>query len=257
MCGTGVMQAAGRAGTRALVMQAIALSTMAGWGVVDHLGRGSPTGEATPLSSRVLLFSTPAPALAAWSRLQVWMAVDTEQPVDCCAALYDAAAGPSGGAPASQGHGLVPTAAAITLMVLVAAAWNVYRPRAGSRHAGPLLLAFSAALWVTLAGLVLVHTLAPYHYGVLHHYCPFCFFLPEHRAVGWPLLVSLVVVGIGGQSALVASLTASRVRSLDRVARRGIRMAGIAVLAATILFLVVAVLPVLAWRVRTGVWIDG
>jgi hypothetical protein len=247
MCGTGVMEAMGGHGGRALALRLIALALLGGWHLIDRLDRSTPHGDLTEASARGLLLITPIALLSAWHTWGAFARLDTQQPVDCCAVVYDAVAG-SGGL--LHGHPpelwLWPTAiGAAMLLPLSLRAWR--------GRAGPMLGLLSP-LWALVAGGALINVLAAYHYEVLHHHCPWCLFLAEHGRVGYPLFAALAVIIAEGGAAWIASRVAKLRPALAPAAHRRIRRAGIALMLALAVYAWLAVWPALAWRLSRGVW---
>lgn len=212
MCGTGVLQASTPHGVRALLMGFLALAGLGAHRVVDQLNLRSPRGVLTLLGARVQLAVLPLVVLWVWTLATMLWSLDVHEPVDCCAALYEAVA--AGQRPLSRvpdGVWMV-SLAVLSLPLLASSVAALVKP--GSR-VGRILLSVLSLLWVAPALGATVHVFAPLHFGVLHHHCAWCLLLPEHSLVGFPLFASVAVVALHGPAALIAQRAA---RSHPRLA---------------------------------------
>jgi hypothetical protein len=115
-------------------------------------------------------------------------------------------------------------------------------------------MAAAAFLWVPVAAIALVRVLAAYHYGVLHHHCPWCLFLPVHGGVGYPLFGALMVAAFEGAAAWGAAAIAARYPVVEPAGAARVRRSGRRVVAAVLLFFLLSAGPALLWRLRFGVW---
>lgn len=258
MCGTGVCQAMSADGSnRLLLYTGLLLLLMKLWYELDKLNRMLPEMPLTQISARLFLI---IPVLAVLTLKQTYKAfagIRPNQPVDCCAVVYDQF---STVEQATHIFGLgdnVWLTAFIVLNILllilsvVLSASRVDRPRTRS------LLALVTGLWLPVSALVLVNVLSAYHYEVLHHHCPWCLFLPVHHLVGYPLYGAMAIIGMEGVTifmlpVLVKHDTDVYQRSLNRC-----RQAATKVTLAQLLFLTLAVVPAIVWRLRYGVWMSG
>jgi len=252
MCGTGVVQATGGAADRALALRLLALVLLALWRAGDRLDRGAPRAPLAPQAARLLLLAVPVAVVAAVGTWRALAALDVHTPVECCAAVYDTAASAreartTGG----LSDGALLAAAAAGWLLLLVSAVGSWRTRIATQR----LAAAAAAAWTPLAALALVRVLSAYHYGVLHHHCPWCLFLPEHRLVGYPLFGALLLVLL---DAPAAALALSWGRRADETAAAALaRAAARRRQAALLLFALLAAGPPLWWRWAHGVWLTG
>lgn len=254
MCGVGALQAMPD-GTLALAVRGLAVAALWVWAVTDALNRSAPLAPLATACARALLVAVPVAFVAAWQTSQALLSVDVQEPVSCCAAVYDLAragsASDPGTAKAGTWHAL---GAGIGLVVLGAWAWaSRRRPAVGWTVPWALL----ALGWVGLAGWVLVDVAGPYFYRVLGHRCPLCFFLPHHFGVGYVLYGSLVLVVAGALAAATGAVVGRRCTDVSvaglALSRRGLVWATVGM----VLFSVVASAPAFWWRLRFGVWISG
>jgi hypothetical protein len=257
MCGTGVLQATKGMGSRALAFRFLAVAALYLWYVMDRLDRAQPDAPLATATARALLFATPLLFMAFTDTARAVMSLDIHHPVDCCAVVYDQVRS------ISEGSGVAGAPDRFWLwtftfasMLLLAAALGARMSESRSLRKRALVLAVCAFVWIPSAYLTLVKILAAYHYGVLQHECPWCLFLREHNLVGFPLFGALGAVGLEGIACLAAASTVEAAPQLAPVAVKRSRTAGLRVLAATILFLALAGLPAIIWRVRFGVWMD-
>jgi hypothetical protein len=108
-----------------------------------------------------------------------------------------------------------------------------------------------------VAAITLTDILSAYHYGVLQHRCPWCLFLPQYRAVGFPLFGALAVIGF---ESLTAFLLPAAVRTDPQMLPAAFERSRIAagrILLALFVFLILTALPPLFWQLRFSVWIGG
>jgi hypothetical protein len=258
MCGTGVLQACAPHGSRMLLARLLATVGLLGWQRLESLNRRDPLAVLTPTNARVLLMLLPIVLLAYGETLRTLTGFDISQPVDCCTALYDRVAGPGPTAPA---RGLFALAApwlfglTTVLLPLAAPGLTAASPRRAARHSHFLLVV--VFIWLATGGTTLVRHLAPYHYEVLHHYCPWCLFLPEHRGIGFLLLLcwGLAALEVAALWALIRARhgTAAGLPFVDPMVRR----ARCRLVAAVAGFTALAVAPALWWRWQFGLWIGG
>lgn len=256
MCGTGVVQAMGATGQRALWLRGLALLLVAVWWVLDDLSRSSKRATLTLTTTRALLVAAPAVVLAAFESGHALFSLDVQTPVDCCTVVYEtasaASAGRGGGVssvpwiPLLLGGSTVVFALGVGLALLerVPSVWYV-------------VLSLLVFLWIPIAWSGLVKELAAYHYGVLQHDCPWCLFAARHRLVGYVLFSAMGLVAYHGLSVLVAQRVLATASGLEAAARRRIRRSSGRVAFWLLVFSFLAVGPALLWRWRFGVWIDG
>lgn len=258
MCGMGVFQAVGPEAGRALSFRLLALAGLWAWISVDGLNRTEPEAPVTPLSARLLLAVAPLAALCVFSTARAAFALDVREPVDCCAAVYRTASlTPLAGWWIRMPAGL-PVAAFLGASVPLAVLSLIVRfgrASAGGRMARPLSLL--GLVWAAFAAAALVKAFAAYHYGVLHHDCPWCLLLPEHRAVGVALYPALAVVGVESACLPLFAAIRRREKTLRNAALARIRKAAGRILAASLVFHALALAPAVLWRLRFGVWIGG
>ncbi|MCB9526065.1 MAG: hypothetical protein H6702_22200 [Myxococcales bacterium] len=252
MCGTGVMEAMGGAGGRALLLRLGALLALGAWHLVDRLDRARPDGAAAQAAAKGLLLATPVVLLAAWDSVGAVLRLDTHTAVDCCAVVYDATKAQGGALGQVDAAGWLWSAGSLGAAVLVLAGWVAVRARPGPAAAA---LGVLAPLWVLPAGGALIQVLAAYRYEVLAHRCPWCLFLAEHGRVGYPLFGALALVALeGGAAGIIRGLARGR-PGLAEAAHGRLRRAGLAVVGAVLLFGWLALAPALRWYQRTGVWL--
>jgi hypothetical protein len=254
MCGTGVLQAAGAAGPRALTLRLAALLVLWGWRTVEDLNRRLPEGDLTPLASRLQLAALPVLVLAAMETQRALATLAGSAPVDCCVVVYDQAAAAGGPAQLVSDAAWLAGFGLLSLILLALAGRGALGrgPAAGSLA---LTLAAVAGAWAVAAHQALTGVLAAYHYQVLQHRCPWCLMLPEHKAVGWPLYAALLVVLLEAVAGIAAAAAGPRHPALAPAARARFRRACRRMAAAAGLFAIIAALPALVWRLRHGLWL--
>jgi hypothetical protein len=256
MCGTGVMQAMGGSGGRALLLRLFSLAILFVWLAVCRINAVKPDGPLTQTGARLLLAALPIYFPALYETLAALLHVNIEQPVSCCAIVYDqfrslqearSAAGLSDRLwlfGFLVGTGLLMFTAMLTM--------RINKPANGPT---PILLVVISAFWVPVAAVTLVHHFSAYHYGVLQHHCPWCLFLSQYRMVGYPLFGALCVVALEAMVILWLPQLSRPAAALGMVVDQRIRKAGLRILASTLVFLLLSALPALYWRLKYGVWL--
>ncbi|MBK8979814.1 MAG: hypothetical protein IPM29_28280 [Planctomycetes bacterium] len=253
MCGTGVLEAMGGAGGRAILLRVLALGSLGALLLVDGLDRTAPRAPLAEVSARTLLIAAALVPIAAWSTWSAFLQLDVHHAVDCCAAVYDPVAERGTGLFASVDDSVWLGATVVSTLVVVASAARLAaRPDA---RRWPVVLGSGGPLLAIAAGGALVRVLSAYRYGVLAHHCPWCLFLAEHGRVGYPLLLALWLVGAEGVAAWLATAIGERHAGLAPAARRRTRRAAVVALAGVLGYLVLAVGPALLWRWRHGTWL--
>jgi len=257
MCGTGVLQAMQTEGPRMLIYRFAATAVFWVWWRMEKVNRALPEGALVPLNARMVLMLLPACGLALHATWQALRAMDFQQPVDCCAVVYDQfrslaeARRTLGVGNVFWGWALVVITPALTTV----AGWVWKNP---ARRWLPLLLVPAAALWLPVAAVALVRILAAYHYGVLHHYCPWCFFLPEHYMVGFPIWAAWLWVALEAPAVVVLSMPLIRqMPGAPAPVNDEVRKAARNILLAIVIFLLLGIGPAVWWRVRFGMWLIG
>ena len=257
MCGTGVMQAMGGAGYRAMGLRLLALLCLSAWQMVEGLNHSQPEAPLTEAGVRVFLASAPAVLLALVDTVRALSALDTGLVVDCCAAVYDpvVAAGRSvfvGGMADRLWVG-----AFFVLSVLAGAAAVWVKRAASLPRVSPWLMAAAALLWAPAAAVSLVRVFSASIFGVLAHPCPWCLFLPEHAMVGFVQFGALAVAAREGIVAPVAIWAAGRDVTIRSAAADRLSQAAGRLLWSLGVFLTLTTGPALLWRLRHGVWMWG
>jgi hypothetical protein len=258
MCGTGVMQALDRAGTGFLILNGLLLGILLFWNTLEKLGRSQPDYPLARLGARLLLLALPVAVLAIVQSVNAAFRVDLHRPVDCCAVVYDQyrtlseAQSISG---LSDGFWL--TAWGGLSILLLFLGLLARRSATASSWKWNVPLAATAAVWVPVAAIILTDILSAYHYGVLQHRCPWCLFLPQYRAVGFPLFGALAIICL---ESLTVFLLPAAVRTDPQMLPAALERSRIAVgriLLAFFVFLILTALPPLFWQARFSVWIGG
>ena len=257
MCGTGVLQAMSSSGLRMLVYRLVGLAILWVWWRVENVNQSLPEAPLIPITARLVLLVLPVLGLALQASWQAALSMDFQQPVDCCAVVYDqfqtlrAAQRTLG-----INDAVWLTAFGAMTIALLAAAWAAWK--FPTRRRAHLLLAALTIGWLPIAAITLVRVLAACHYGVLHHHCPWCLFLPEHRLIGFPLWTSWLLVALEMLSALV--LSALSVRQSPLVRRHACEQAATSArntLLAALIFVLLSAGPAVWWRLHFGMCLTG
>ena len=257
MCGTGVMQALGESGNRALFFRLLALAVLFIWLAVHRIDATRPDAPLTQTGARLLLVALPAYFPALYETFTAVMQVNVEQPVSCCALVYDQfrslqQARSAAGLPDNFWlAGFLVGAGALLFMATLT--FRTVSPLYGPRR---VLLVVICALWIPVAAVTLVHHFAAYHYGVLQHHCPWCLFLLEYRMVGYALFGALTLMAFEAIVVLWLPQLSRPAAELKAVVEQRIRKASMRILGSTVVFLLLSALPALYWRLRYGVWLN-
>jgi hypothetical protein len=254
MCGTGVIQAMGGLGHRVVALRGLSIALLVSWQLIDRLNRSHPLAPLTGVSARGLLLATPFVVLTVIDTMRALWAVDLSQPVDCCAVIYDQARPRLN----ALGEGLLTgrqwlAISGIGSLMLVALALVSRRRGLGSTAMSTTIFVLAIA-WAPATAIALTQVLAAYHYGVLHHHCPWCLFLTDHYWVGYPLFGAIIVVVLEALSMALATRLAANHAAIAAAARTRARVATLRLLVGALLFWAVAGLPALVWRLRFGLW---
>jgi hypothetical protein len=255
MCGTGVLQAMGADGIRAMIFWGAALIILYGWHVIDRLDRFFPRGLLIQPCARLMILSAPFLLLALFHSWRALLNVDATPAVSCCAAVYDKVLD-------EQAAGLI-SAGAIPMVlwgslaggvVLLAAALQKIRaPLRGSCA----WLGVMAPFWMVAAGVGVKQVWSAYYYQVLSHPCPWCLFLPDHNGAGFFIYGAIAMVFAECTVLFLIDRVRRRHEALAGPAAKRIRRGGRRIVFALVVFTVLTMGPALCWRLRTGVWLGG
>jgi hypothetical protein len=255
MCGTGVLQAMGIDGSRAIIFWGVSLTILYCWRVLDRLDNHHPEGVLTQVVARALICAVPFIAMAVFYSWQALMRVENVPPVSCCAAVYDQVlTGTSGMA---AGAWLVSIclwgSLAGSAVLLALAALNI---RSADHGSGALPAVF-AIFWAIGATIAVKQVWSAYYYQVLSHPCPWCLFLPDYYGAGFFIFGCLAVVVLESTALWLADGTRRRHPVLAVPASRRMRQAAWRITIALIGYTVLTVGPAIVWRLRNGIWLDG
>lgn len=258
MCGTGVCQAMAADGsTRLLLYTALLIILMKLWYELDKLNRMLAEMPLTQISARLFLTIPVVALLTLKQTYQSFAGIRPNQPVDCCAVVYDQF---STIEQATHIFGLgdhVWLIAFIVLSILLLILSGVVSVSRVDRSWARSALAAVILMWLPVAAMVLVNVLSAYHYEVLHHHCPWCLFLPEHHLKGYPLYGGMAIIGMEGFTLLMLPILVKHDTGIYQIAVDRARQAAKRITLAQLLFLTIAVLPAIVWRLRYGVWMSG
>lgn len=256
MCGSGVLQATDGLGGQALMYRFFVFFIMALWSTFEKLNLSRPGAPLTRYNSRVLLLALPFFLLAVITTFRGILRIDSHQPVDCCAIVYDQFSNLAAG---RQIAGIpetfwIWTFWILTALMILCAVWSLKAKRPNGETAIGSL-AVIAVIWVPIAAITLVQVYTAYFYQILHHYCPWCLFLPEHKFVGIPLFGALVIITLEGPISYLAVKTAADYPDLLPRAKIRSRLAALRLLLAAVAYIGMVALPALYSRLQYGVWL--
>lgn len=255
MCGTGVLQAMGADGVRAMIFWGAALIILYGWRVMDRLDRFFPRGRLVQPCARMMILAAPFLLSALFHTWRALLSSDATPAVSCCAAVYDQVLDERAGALASAGT--IPMALwgslAGGIILLAAALQKIHSPLRGSGA----WVGVTAPVWVGAAGVGVKQVWSAYYYRVLSHPCPWCLFLPDHNGAGFFIYGAIAMVFAECTALWLIDRVRRRHGGLAGPAARRIRRAGRRIVLALVVLTALTTGPALCWRIRTGVWLSG
>lgn len=252
MCGTGVIQSSQGLLNKAIWFRTLGVLAVYLWAALSKLDRRQPDSPLARVNARVLLLAAALVAAAAVITAQAFIAIDLQQPVDCCTVVYETLRQGAVEVVLS-GKWLAGAYVAMSLGLLACSLWTIVTGGTQQFLATAALCA-ALAVWLPIAALALIDSFAAYYYEVLQHRCPWCLFLPEHGRVGYLLFAALLAAALEGPVALLSVKVGISHPQLSPEAQRRCRTAVVRVLVANVVFFCLAVFPAILWRLRYGVW---
>jgi len=255
MCGTGVLQAMGPYGRRAMLFWGLGLIVLHAWQVLDRMNRSDPEGPATRTAARMLIAAAPLLVLAVHSSWLALMHADAVPAVSCCAAVYDRIlAGPAEKTAAVRFSVLAFWGHLIGGVALLGLAIRESRTPGRVPGAGMAGLAF---LWAVAAAVAVKQVWSASYYQVLSHPCPWCLFLPEYHGAGFIIFGCGAVIVMEAAAIWSADSLFRRYPQLAQAASRRLRSSARRIIWALIGFAMTAAGPAIFWRLHTGAWIKA
>lgn len=255
MCGTGVLQAMGPAGTQTLFYHLAALGVLVVWAAVRRLDATHPRGLLIARHGRLLLLAAPLMALGGVAWFRAVRALAGSPPVNCCAVVYAGAgnAGINSVLHVAGGDAWLGICFAGAVMAVV---WGVGMWRQQGGHSRwTLVMAVVLLAWAEWSVMALKVAVTPYIYQVLYHPCLWCLFLPEHGAVGFVYFGLLLWIVIEALQLGAAAITAGWSMELKGAATALTRRSGLRLAVGVALFMAAVLWPILKWRWTTGAWL--
>ncbi len=255
MCGTGVLQAMGANGNRAMIFWSITLIVLYGWRTIESLDSHHPEGHLTRTGARVMISAAPFFILAVFFSWQALMRIENVPPVSCCAAVYDQVLNGAPDSAAMKRLGPVSlwfSLAGSALLLALA----VFSYRCPDRGSGALQCTI-ALLWSIGATVSVKQVWSAYYYQVLSHPCLWCLFLPDYFGTGFIIFGCMAVVVLENVALWLANRTRMCHPTLAGPSAMRMRRAAGRTIMALITFTIFTAGPAIAWRLRTGVWLDG
>jgi len=258
MCGTGVLQAMGPSGYRVLTFRLLFLFLVMIWSSLDHINKQHPLGPLVHLTNRIFLLAAPFFYLAFIDTCRSVHSLAAAPPVNCCAVLYEVVEGK-----ASPFFFSFLTDRFVLWMFLFSSivlmgGGIILIVKHGLIHHRLLLLHAAFSMWwVGWAVLATVRIFTVYHYEVLSHSCPWCLFLPEHGAIGFPLLIALFFVVTGSTRAYISSWVITSHPELKSTGLKWWKRNLMLSCLFQILFLLVILWPAISWRIKYGMWLHS
>jgi hypothetical protein len=131
--------------------------------------------------------------------------------------------------------------------------WRSSRPP-GAQATG--LVSLVTILWVPVAATALLRSFAAYHYRFPRHPCSWCLFLPENKHVGYLLFGCLILAAAEACTAFICSTVGEKYPALESATRKRTRTAALRLALTALLFLALAGIPAIVWRLQLGFWIN-
>lgn len=258
MCGTGVIQATGGICERAVLFRLLTAGLMYFWLVLEQLNRAYPRAPFVKLNARILLLSLPflIVALSDTGRALIYM--DAQQPVDCCARVYDQVRVLTENKIQNDILESLQMGSfwVLTALLMIHTLWlRLSQSAVTGKLAGWLVIL--VMLWLPLAVILLINNFSAYYYKVLHHHCPWCLFLSQHGYVGFFLFATLAIIALEGPVAFVMAKIAGGYPGVKPLALQRFRRACFRLLIAVCAYVMMVSLPALVWRIRYGLWMAG
>ncbi len=259
MCGMGVMQALEGRGYSIIVLRCLAFAVLYWQRMLAGINRTDPMSPLTVTLARLALLTLLFFAMAAYATAKgMFWELNPTHPVSCCAAVFDQIS-------SQRLHpARMPSLpiywqsayAAMTFVIIVGSAiMGRHRKGRGKLIHGHILIGLSGMVWTVAATICLIFFWSPYIYQVLDHPCPFCFFLPEHYGIGFPLFTLLAWVALESWGVLWITRLQKRHPFLEAVVVKRCRLALRVLFWGGLGYTLLAVFPALIWRLRFGVWI--
>jgi hypothetical protein len=255
MCGTGVLQAMGTDGSRAMIFWGVTLTILYGWRVLDGLDSQLPQGILTQTGARVMIGAAPFFVLAVFFSWHALMRVENVPPVSCCAAVYDRVLSNASGSTTMPL--LVPIALWCSLaggaVLLILTVRTIRFPDRSSGGIPAIL----AIVWGIGAAVAVKQVWSAYYYQVLSHPCPWCLFLPDYLGAGFFIFGGVAVVVMQSIALWLADRARRRYPVLADPAAKRIRRSAWFILIGLVGFSFLTLGPAIVWRLQTGVWLNG
>ena len=96
-----------------------------------------------------------------------------------------------------------------------------------------------------------------YYYQVLSHPCPWCLYLPDYYGAGFIIFGCMAAVVMESIALWLAEHTRGRHPVLTNPAGKRILRSAWRIAIILVVFTVLTAGPAIAWRLRTGTWLDG
>lgn len=255
MCGTGVLQAMGATGSRAMIFWAVTLIILYAWHVLEKLNRSHPQAPLTQSATRVMITAAPFLSLAIFYSWQALMHGDTAPPVSCCAAVYDQVLRRSFESTANRQMASLSLWGSLTgtVVLLLLAGLKIRSPGRGPSAIIPV----AAATWLPMSSLAVKKVWSAYYFQVLSHPCPWCLFLPDYGGAGFFIFGSMALVFMESMAIGLSEFTRRRVPLLAEASDKRIRRAAWTIVGALVGFILLTAGQAILWRLRTGIWFMG
>ena len=258
MCGTGVIQATGGLGARAIFFRLFTAGILYSWFLLEKLNSAYPRAPLTTLNARVLLLSLPFLIVALFDTSRALIFMDAQQPVECCALVYDQVR------PLVENRNGNTFSASLLLagfwvltasLMIIILGCRFSRTTMIGKLAGMVVIA--VMLWLPLAVISLINIFSAYFYKVLYHHCPWCLFLPQHEYMGFFLFGAMLVIALEGPVAFIMTRIAAGYSDLTSIAIQRFQSSCSRLMIALFAYILMISLPALIWRIRHGIWITG
>lgn len=245
MCAYGVL-ASTEHGFGSLVTATVAALACSAWLALHRLDLQLETPTLTRTKLLALFAVFPALAFDLVTASRFALELDFTVVATCCSSGLDAA-GPSIGYGASRAH-VFPITLGLGLSALLASVALVRRPNRPLAFATATTVLAFAASGVAAA----IDVVAPHAYGQPMHRCAFCLLGEAAHGLGYPLLFALGLAGCLGTALLVIESERSRSEGkADGLERKLARWSAVA----TLVGLLLLVVPVAVYRLQTGAFV--
>lgn len=256
MCGTGVLQAMGHYGNRALLFLFATLILLIWLNGLNVLSSKDAQGHLFPVIAQSVLFISPFQFLGLFDTFRAFYSLNAQEPVNCCSVLYDSLESIDVHVSVlSSNKGMfIGLYFLLTGLLVFIAFLSAYLQKGTFLRL--LVVQFGLTwCWLLLAYLMLISVFSSYIYEVMNHHCPWCFFLPEHNGIGFLYFLLLLFITIRGTELPILFFLTRRQPDFSEKLKERLPGNAWTLLVLIVVYNALVSLPALRWYFRSGVWL--